>query len=249
MTARTHGSVAASLTVIVPAYNEAERLGAALPPVLAWLDGYAPTAQVLLVDDGSTDTTLAVCHRLAASDPRLQVASLGRNRGKGAAVRRGVELADRDWILFTDADFSTPIAELPRLSALAEAGAPIVIGSRDHKEARVERRQPLYRETMGRIFNRIVQAMALPGFSDTQCGFKLFRADVARRCFSRQTIERFAFDVEVLYVARQLGYRIEEVGVCWRNDDRSTVHPVRDASRMLVDVARIRYRHRGHSDR
>lgn len=241
--------VADSLAVIVPAFNEAARLRVALPGALAWLDGYAPTAQIILVDDGSTDATLAECHRIAALHPRIEVATLGRNRGKGAAVRRGVELADRAWILFTDADFSTPIAELPRLCVQAEAGASVVIGSRDHREARVERRQPLYRETMGRIFNRIVQAMALPGFSDTQCGFKLFRADVARRCFARQTIERFAFDVEILYVARQLGYRIDEVGVRWRNDDRSTVHPVRDASRMLVDVARIRYRHRGHADR
>jgi len=241
--------VADSLTIVIPAYNEAGRLGASLRQLADWLDRHAPSAQVIVVDDGSTDATLTLARTLATADPRLTVAALGRNRGKGAAVRRGVELAEREWILFTDADFSTPIDELPRLAARAEAGADIVIGSRDHAEAQVEQRQPLYRETMGRIFNRLVRGLALPGFSDTQCGFKLLRRTAAKRCFARQTIERFAFDVEILFVARQLGLRIDEVGVRWRNDERSTVHPVRDAGRMLLDVARIRYRHRGHADR
>ncbi len=234
-----------SLTIVVPAYNESARIGATLDQMLAWLDEHAPTARIVVVDDGSRDDTTAVVQRRAASEPRLQVERLPVNRGKGAAVRRGVELAHSDWVLFSDADLSTPIGELLKLRQAILAGADVAIASRDRPDSDITRHQPAYREAMGRTFNTLVRAMALPGFSDTQCGFKLFSAEAAKRCFGRMTIERFAFDVEVLYVARKLGYRIAEVGVRWVNDERTTVSPVRDASRMLFDIAKIRYRHRG----
>ncbi len=234
-----------SLSIVVPAYNEAERIGATLEQMLAWLDSHAPKAQIIVVDDGSRDATTEVVRRRAVDEPRLRVERLPVNRGKGAAVRRGVELAQGDWVLFSDADLSTPIEELLKLRQAVLAGADIAIASRDRPDSDITRHQPAYREAMGRTFNALVQAMALPGFSDTQCGFKLFSAEAARRCFGRMTIERFAFDVEVLYIARRLGYRIAEVGVRWINDERTTVSPVRDASKMLVDIAKIRYRHRG----
>lgn len=234
-----------SLTIVVPAYNEAARIGATLTQMLQWLDGHAPRAQIIVVDDGSRDDTTAVVRERAAGEPRLRVERLPVNRGKGAAVRRGVELAQSDWVLFSDADLSTPIEELLKLRKAIEAGADIAIASRDRPDSDITRHQPAYREAMGRTFNALVRAMALPGFSDTQCGFKLFSAEAARRCFGRMTIERFAFDVEVLFIAQRLGYRIAEVGVRWVNDERTTVSPLRDASRMLVDIARIRYRHRG----
>ena len=234
-----------SLSIVIPAYNEAERLPRSLARIFSWLDESGTDAEVIVVDDGSRDATLHVAQGLAANEARLRVLGLGRNRGKGAAVRRGVEAAERDWILFSDADLSTPIEEVLRLAEAIEAGSDIAIGSRDVAESDIERHQPWYREAMGRTFNRIVQTLAMPGIADTQCGFKLFSAAAAKRSFARMTIEGFAFDVEVLFIARRLRYDIAEVGVRWINDDRTTVDPVWDSARMLLDVARIRYRQRG----
>ena len=221
-----------SLSIVIPAFDEAQRLPTSLGRVLSWLDEVGADAEVIVVDDGSRDATLEVARGLAQAEPRLKVVTLGTNRGKGAAVRLGVET-------------STPIEEVLHLAEAIDGGADIAIGSRDVADSRIERHQPWYREAMGRTFNRIVQAVAMPGIRDTQCGFKLFRSEAASRCFSRMTIERFAFDVEVLYIARRLGYTIAEVGVRWINDERTTVDPIRDASRMLLDVVRIRYRQRG----
>jgi dolichyl-phosphate beta-glucosyltransferase len=234
-----------SLTIVVPAYNEAQRLGASLDRLLAWMDGHAPRAQIIVVDDGSRDGTASLVAERAAQEPRLHIERLGANRGKGAAVRRGVELATTQWVLFSDADLSTPIEEIFKLVAAIERGADIAIASRDRPDSEIERHQPAYREAMGRTFNGLVQALALPGFADTQCGFKLFSASAAKAAFGHQTIERFAFDVEVLYIARKLGFRIAEVGVRWVNDERTTVSPLKDASKMLLDIAKIRWRHRG----
>ncbi|MSQ82250.1 MAG: glycosyltransferase family 2 protein [Myxococcales bacterium] len=243
---RTPAAILASLSIVVPAYNEAERIEASLRALLAWRDQNAATAEIIVVDDGSRDDTVAVAQAVLRGHSQVQVAALGRNRGKGAAVRRGVELATRQWILFTDADLSTPMSELAKLLAAVQAGADIAIASRDTTGSAIDRHQPAYREAMGRTFNALVRALAVGGIADTQCGFKLFAAVAARRCFSRMTIERFAFDVEVLYIARQLGYPICEVGVRWINDERSTVHPIKDAAVMLADVVRIRWRHRGN---
>ncbi len=234
-----------SLSIVIPAFDEAQRLPTSLGRVLSWLDEVGADAEVIVVDDGSRDATLEVARGLAQAEPRLKVVTLGTNRGKGAAVRLGVETSTRDYVLLCDADLSTPIEEVLHLAEAIDGGADIAIGSRDVADSRIERHQPWYREAMGRTFNRIVQAVAMPGIRDTQCGFKLFRSEAASRCFSRMTIERFAFDVEVLYIARRLGYTIAEVGVRWINDERTTVDPIRDASRMLLDVVRIRYRQRG----
>lgn len=231
-----------ALSIVVPAYNESSRLPATLRAIFDWADANEIDVEVIVVDDGSVDDTVAITTKLAATEARLRVEPLGRNRGKGAAVRRGVELAEKAFVLFSDADLSTPIAEVTALAGAIASGADIAIGSRDVASSNIERHQPWYREAMGRTFNRLVRAMAVGGISDTQCGFKLFKADVAKRCFARSTIEGFAFDVEILYIARQLGYRIDEIGVRWINDDRTTVNAVTDSARMLLDVARIRHR-------
>ena len=160
-------------------------------------------------------------------------------------MRRGVEVSREAWVLFTDADLSTPIEDVARLARAADLGAEVVIGSRDVSDSDIEQHQPWYREAMGRTFNRIVQTLAVPGLKDTQCGFKLFSREAARRCFRHMVIERFAFDVEVLFLARRFGYDVVEVGVRWRNDERSTVDPLRDSTRMFMDVMRIRLHHRG----
>jgi dolichyl-phosphate beta-glucosyltransferase len=238
-------SVNESLSIIIPAYNEAVRLPGTLERIITWIDACGIRAEIIVSDDGSTDETVAVVGRWRDKDPRIMVLSSERNRGKGAAVRRGVEAATSEWILFSDADLSTPIEEFELLAEKVEAGYDIAIGSRDVGGSRIEEHQPWYREAMGRTFNRIVQVVAIAGIKDTQCGFKLFSAAAAKRSFSHMTIEGFAFDVEVLFIARRLGYRIAEVGIRWINDDRSTVHPVRDAISMFVDVVRIRFRQRG----
>ncbi len=238
-------AVLRSLSIVIPAYDEARRLPTSLGRIFAWLDQMEATAEVIVVDDGSTDDTVAVARKLASAEPRLRLATLAQNRGKGAAVRLGVETSTMEWVLFSDADLSTPIDEVLHLIEAVEAGHAIAIGSRDVAKSRIERHQPWYREAMGRTFNRIVQALAMPGIHDTQCGFKLFSREAAQRCFARMTIEGFAFDVEVLYIARRLGYDIAEVGVRWINDERTTVDPIRDSTRMLLDVARVRYRQRG----
>ncbi|MBM4342062.1 MAG: glycosyltransferase family 2 protein [Deltaproteobacteria bacterium] len=244
---RSAAAILSSLTIVVPAYNESARIDATLARIFAWRALRAPDCEIVVVDDGSRDDTVQRASRAGQGQAHFRVEALGRNRGKGAAVRRGVQQATRQWVLFSDADLSTPIEEIDKLLAAVAAGADIAIASRDTAGSTIDRRQPAYREAMGRTFNALVRALAVPGIADTQCGFKLFAAEAARRCFSRMTIERFAFDVEVLYIARRLGYRIAEVGVRWVNDDRSTVSPVRDAARMLTDVARIRWRHRGVS--
>lgn len=234
-----------SLSIVIPAYNEADRLPQSLARVLAWMTDADVQGEVIVVDDGSRDNTAALAEALAATEPRLSVLRQPENRGKGAAVRRGVEVSREAWVLFTDADLSTPIEDVARLARAADAGAEVIIGSRDVSESDIEQHQPWYREAMGRTFNRIVQTLAVPGLKDTQCGFKLFSREAARRCFGHMVIERFAFDVEVLFLARRFGYTVAEVGVRWRNDERSTVDPLRDSTRMFFDVLRIRMHHRG----
>jgi len=237
--------VLASLSIVIPAYNEAERLPASLERILAWADDVGAGLELVVVDDGSRDNTVELARAMAAQEPRLRVETLGRNRGKGAAVRHGFAVATRDYILFSDADLSTPIEEVSKLAAAIAAGADVAIGSRDVADSNIERHQPWYRELMGRTFNRIVQALAVRGIRDTQCGFKMFAQQPGKQAFARGTIDGFAFDVDVLHIAQRMGYRIAEVGVRWINDDRTTVDPIRDATRMFVDVVRIRLRQRG----
>ena len=174
----------------------------------------------------------------------VRVLRLPENRGKGAALRTGVAATHGARVLLTDADLSTPIADLERLEPHL-AAAPVVIGSRAVAGSDLVRRQPLYRELMGKTFNRIVQLLALRGLHDTQCGFKLLDGAVARGLFADLTIDRFAYDVELLWLARRRGHRIVEVGVRWANSPLSRVSPLTDSLQMLVDVARIRWRHRG----
>ncbi len=233
------------LSVVIPAYEEAARLGPTLERVCAWLDDAAPDHELIVVDDGSRDDTAAVARRAA---PRAHVHRLPTNKGKGAAVRHGVLASRGDLVLFSDADLSTPIEECARLAErLPEAD--VVIGSRGLRDSRILKHQPWYREAMGKTFNRIVQGLVVPGIHDTQCGFKLMRGAVARDVFAQATIDRFAFDVEILYVARLRGYRVVEVPVAWTNDERTSVHAVRDSLRMFIDVLKIRRAHRGHSGR
>ncbi|GMU64257.1 MAG: hypothetical protein AMXMBFR36_05310 [Acidobacteriota bacterium] len=230
------------LAVVIPAYDESRRLGDTLTRIFDYLERRGGTFEVVVVDDGSRDGTAAVAERFAARGGR--VIRLPVNRGKGAAVREGILSSSAETILVSDADLSTPIEELERLEP-ALARSPLVLGSRASAESRIERHQPWYRELAGKVFNLLVRASGVRGIRDTQCGFKLLAGDVARGLAADLTIERFAWDVELVWLAQRRGYRVEEVGVAWRNDPASKVRFARDSLRMACDLARIRWRHRG----
>jgi glycosyltransferase involved in cell wall biosynthesis len=214
-----------SVSIIVPAYNEQARL----PDTLRRIEEYFSAAdwafhEILVVDDGSKDGTLAAARSFAAQNPNIRVLQNPGNRGKGYSVRHGMLEARGDWSLFSDADLSTPIEELDKLwCTVAKTSAPIAIGSRALDRSLIGVHQPGFRETAGKFFNFVMRlATGLP-IADTQCGFKLFRGDVGREVFSRQKLERFGFDVEVLYIARKRGYRIQEVPVRWNHAEGSKV--------------------------
>jgi len=233
-----------ALSIVIPAYNEAERISPTLDRVLEWLDEDGRSAEVVVVDDGSTDDTCGVVSSRAKSDSRLRLVENGANRGKGYSVAHGVREARGSWILFSDADLSTPVEELVKLEA-GRGDAPISIGSRALPDSDLKKRQPFYREMMGRSFNLLVQTLVFPGIKDTQCGFKLFRADVAKELFELRTIDGFAFDVEVLFLARKHGHAVMEIPVVWINDEASRVDPIRHSLKMFADIMKVRGRHRG----
>ena len=232
---------AVHLTVVIPAFEEATRIGPTLEQVRGYLHEQPFDSEVVVVVDGGRDGTLTLVRAAMAEWPGLRVLVNHANRGKGHAVRRGMLAARGRYLLFSDADLSTPIAEIGRLVAALEAGSDVAIGSRAIAGSDVRVRQVWWRQSMGRVFNRVVRVVAVPGIRDTQCGFKCFRRDAARRIFARQRMTRFSFDVELLWIARRLGYRVAEVPVTWVNNPLSRVHPVIDAFRMLADLVRLRY--------
>jgi dolichyl-phosphate beta-glucosyltransferase len=231
--------VTRALSVVVPAYDEENRIGPSLDRVLAWSRERSVALEVIVVDDGSRDGTARLVESYAERGVRL--VRLPANRGKGAALRAGVAVSTGDQVLISDADFSTPISEVERLAPhLAEA--EIVVGSRASESSRITVRQSPWRELAGKTFNFVIRLLGVTGIRDSQCGFKLLRGGVARELFEAMTVDRFAYDVELILLARQRGYRVLEIGVEWKNDPASRVHLVRDGTRMIVDVVRIRRR-------
>jgi glycosyltransferase involved in cell wall biosynthesis len=231
-----------TLSIVIPAYNEERRLPATLDEVFTWLDAspYRDT-EVLVVDDGSTDATAKVVQSRALSEPRLRLLRNPGNCGKGYAVRHGMLKAESEWILFSDADLSAPIAELPKLLASArENNAAIAIGSRALDRSLIGVHQSQWRELSGIFFNRLMRVITGMPFSDTQCGFKLYRRDAARRVFPLQRLDGFSFDVEDLFVARTLGIGAIEVPVRWNNVEGTKVGMVQGLASFL-DLLRIRW--------
>jgi dolichyl-phosphate beta-glucosyltransferase len=231
------------ISIVVPVFNEARRLPASLDRIFAFMDARHPGYEVVLVDDGSTDDTVEVARRHVGPRVELRIESYGGNRGKGYAVRCGIARSRGELVLFTDADLSTPIEELDRLLVAVEAGADIAIGTRAHPQSDVRVRQPFYRDRAGKLFNSLVRVILLPDLHDTQCGFKLCRRAPLVPVLERMTVDRFAFDVELLYLARLTGLRIVEVPVIWVNSPDSRVR-LAHAAAAFVDVLRIRWRHR-----
>lgn len=231
------------LSVVIPAFNEEERLPAFLDSVLEWPAKQGRRFEVVVVDDGSRDRTAEVALARCADHPNLRVISLSRNCGKGAAVRTGMLAARGSFRLFADADGATAISELPRLEAAIDRGCEIAVASREGGDGTVVSCSPL-RRFLGRWFNRAVRMGAIRGIRDTQCGFKLFTAGATQRLFSLAREDGFAFDVELLYLARKLGIRVKEVPVNWTEIPGSKVRLLRDGMRMLRSVIRIRARYR-----
>jgi dolichyl-phosphate beta-glucosyltransferase len=233
------------LSIVIPAYNEAKRIGKSINLIIDYLNQQQYISELIVVDDGSIDETESVIKSIQNNNAiPLHFIRYTPNRGKGFAVKTGMLAAKGKFVLFSDADLSTPIEEVERfLKLMQEQQCQIVIGSRGLTESQILQHQPWFREKMGKIYNRFVRYLVFPGIKDTQCGFKLFRSDVIVPLFSKQTIFRFSFDVEILYLAQQLGFKIIEEPVRWTNSPATKVNPITDASRMFVDLLRIRWRH------
>ncbi len=229
------------VSIIIPAFNEEGRLPATLERVGGYLAGRPWESEVIVVDDGSADGTAD----LADAAPGVTCLRNDGNRGKGYSVRRGMLAATGDVALMSDADLSTPIEDLDKLLARIDAGADIAIGSRAMRDSDVQIPQPIHRRFMGFVFRWCVRIITVGGFRDTQCGFKAFTAAAAKAVFERTRMDGFSFDVEVLYLARRLGLRADEVPVTWRDAEGSRVSPIRDSLRMFRDLLRIRWTHIG----
>jgi len=227
------------LSIVIPAYNEADRIDATLVQVLRFATSAIEDFEILVVDDGSRDDTASRVEAFARSDARVRLLRNDRNRGKGFTVRHGALEASKAYVLFTDADNSTPIEEIRNLAPMAHPRA-LVIASRALSRSRMEVPQPWHRRLMGVTFRFIVQALVVPGIQDTQCGFKLFGREVVQAVFPDMATDGFAFDVEVIARALRLGFDVVEVPVRWIDDRRSRVSPIRDSLQMLRDVWRIR---------
>lgn len=229
------------VSLIIPAYNEATRIVEPLINAIAYMEKNYDDFEIIVVDDGSSDDTIEVVQKI---DACIKIVPLGKNQGKGAAVRNGMLSATGDMRIFTDADFSTPIEEVEKAVKYLSEGTDVFIGSRALDHSMVKKHQPIYREFMGKVFNKIVQVLILWGLKDTQCGFKGFSANVAEDIFSRTLFDGFCFDVEVLYIARKLNYKISEVPTIWYNDDRSTVSAISDSVNMFLDIVKIKHTHK-----
>lgn len=226
------------LSLVIPAYNEEQRLPGTLKQVFAFLQAQPYTFEVVIVENGSQDRTLQVAQEYASRYPQLCVMS-EPSRGKGGAVRAGMLAALGKYRFMCDADLSMPIAEINRFLPPVLSDFDIAIASREAPGA-VRYNEPIYRHLVGRIFNLMIRVLALPGLNDTQCGFKCFRGDLVEDVFRRQTISGWSFDIEVLFIARQRGYHIVEMPIPWYYTQDSKVQVLRDSLKMGLDLIKIR---------
>lgn len=226
------------LSIIIPAYNEERRLPQSMNKIVAWRQTVPFEVEILVVENGSRDRTTEIAEEFARRHPDIRV--LHSAKGKGAAVREGMLLGRGDYLFICDSDLSMPIAEVEKFLPPQLVGYDVAIGSREAPGA-VRYNEPQYRHLMGRVFNLIVRVLAIPGFQDTQCGFKMFKRETAHAVFPQLTYSGWTFDVEALFIAIKLGARVVEVPIHWYFDADSRVEPLRDTWHMFWDVVRIRW--------
>jgi glycosyltransferase involved in cell wall biosynthesis len=229
-----------NFSFIFPAYNESERLTTSLPKALDYVAHRQFSAEIIVVNDGSTDNTAEVVRSFARMNPNIRLLENPGNRGKGYSVRNGMLNATGDIMLFSDTDLSSPITEADKLFAAIQNGADVAIGSRWLQRELQTEPQPLVRQLYGRLFNLGLRVVLGLGYHDTQCGFKAFTREAAHIIFSRQHVERWGFDPEILFLAKKFKLRTVEVPVEWAHDHRSKIHPVRDGMRMASEVLQVR---------
>lgn len=229
------------LSVIIPAYNEELRIAETIEKIIEFLSKNIKKFEIIVVDDGSFDHTVSVVENLTKKYFNLKLIKNEVNKGKGFSIKHGVSVSKGKYCLFTDADSSSPIeninAFLPYISE-----DTIIIGSRGLSQSKIEIHQPIFREYMGKCFNLLVRIFIFGGIRDTQCGFKMFSRNIANKVFPLLTVDGFAFDVELLFLGRKLGFKIVELPIIWRNDIRSTVRPFKDSARMFMEILKIRKR-------
>jgi glycosyltransferase involved in cell wall biosynthesis len=228
-------------SIVIPAYNESARIPATLDSVLACVRNHGWNVEVIVVNDGSSDNTAQVVLDIAKTAPELRLIENPGNHGKGYSVKNGILQALGDVVMFTDADLSSPMEEAERLFAAIAAGADIAIGSRWLESTRQTHRQPLYRQFFGRCFNAVTRAIMQLPFADTQCGFKAFTRNAAQTVFQLQTIERWGFDPEILFIALKRGFHVVEVPVSWAHDARTRMSYLRDGITMLQELVSVRW--------
>ena len=220
------------LSLVVPAYKEEKRLNKIIEAIQQYEKKIDFSIETIIVNDGSPDQTGQIAKELVKRVKNGKVIDRKVNKGKGYTVREGIQEASGKYILFTDADNSTPLEQVNKLLKYMDS-YEVVIGSRYTDGGKMAQSQPVYRIIGARVLNIIIQLLAVRGIKDTQCGFKLFKAEAAKEIFKRQTFERFSFDIEILAIARKLGYKIKEVGITWYDDPHSTVNPIKDGLRMI----------------
>jgi dolichyl-phosphate beta-glucosyltransferase len=228
-------------SIIIPAYNESQRIIPTLNRVLTYIAEQGWDAELIVINDGSRDNTAEIIRGYIERHPKVRLIENPGNRGKGYSVRNGMLNARGDLLLFSDADLSSPIEESPKLFEAIEGGADVAIGSRWLRSELQTARQPLHRQLFGRIFNLALRIILGLKFKDTQCGFKAFTQSAAQSIFPLQRIERWGFDPELMFLAKKRGVRVAEIPVRWAHDEGGRINPLRDGLRMFVDVLRIRW--------
>jgi len=232
---------ALDISVVIPAFNEENRIFKSLEAIDTYLSSKNLRYEIIVVDDGSTDNTSSIVEKFCKTHSKVFYTTYGRNMGKGYAVRQGVNNSKGDFVLFSDADLSTPIEEMEKLIEAIKSGYDISIGSRALSDSEIIVSQPFYRKTMGKIFNILVRLLIFGGIKDTQCGFKCFTETAAKEIFRKCKINGFSFDVEALLIGKKLGFKIKDVPVQWLNSPESRVHPVKHSLTMIKELLQIRW--------
>lgn len=228
-------------SIVIPAFNEKARIKATLDEVIRCVETHGWNAEVIVVDDGSTDNTAAIVRSISSEHPFVHLFANETNRGKGFSVRNGMLHASGEIVLFTDADLSSPMEEADRLFAAIRGGVDVAIGSRWLASSRQTIRQPLYRRFFGRCFNLVTRMIMRLPFADTQCGFKAFTRRAAQTVFQLQRIERWGFDPEILFIALKRGFVVREVPVTWGHDERTRISYLKDGLQMLKELLFVRW--------